>query len=592
MTIPAFEESEIRRYATAKSWQRGEDYYLNGNVRNLALRDTVISAEVEGNHYKPYQIGISFSDKELAKFSCSCPYSREGICKHQVAVLLTCIRNPQSIESRPTIEEILDRLNDIQTQALIQQLVAKKPELIDDVEAISHRLVPPVAETTVDDSSHRPVTINHDQIKSQVRNIIKDSERAYYYGEYIEEDPTTEEIEDLIAEAEEFTKQQDFANAIAMLTAITDACVQDWHLVDEYGVDNDYIAHRLDLAWCDIFLRIQDLSAAEKTDLQVSFEFWCSEWGSYFAMSQTALDRGWDYPPLQQILQGTFVPLWQDETPHYAEKLVLLRLQILHEQNRLTEYLYLADAAGLVAEHLTMLASLDRVSEAMQYAQSKMQTMEEALSFSKALVYEQNARTEALAIAKLGLNLPGNCRHNLAAWMAEIANEMGDTATTIKGKVIAFQEEPSYPKYLKLQEIAAENWKNIKQEVLAALNKSTAWGTKEAKIDIYIYEGYIDKAIAIAEDLSYYERGLVYKVMDAAVKTHPDWVIYNASKRAEGIVNEGKAKNYEYAIKWLERVRQAYQKSDRASEWQDYRTQIMTIYARKRKFISLMQRVV
>lgn len=239
-----------------------------------------------------------------------------------------------------------------------------------------------------------------------------------------------------------------------------------------------------------------------------------------------------------------------------------------------------------------MLVSLDRVSEAMQYAQTKMTTMEQALAFSKALVTEQNAQPEALAIAKRGLNLPGNCRHNLAAWMAEIAEEIGDTVTVIKGRVQAFQEEPSYPKYLKLEELAGANWQNIKQEVLAALAENTAWGAKTAKVNIYIYEGLINKAIPLVENLGYNKQSLVLKVMDAAMQTHPDWIIDNASQRAEAILSEGKAKYYGTTIKWLRRVRQAYIDNDRQSEWNEYRTELVTIHARKRKFMSFMQNIV
>ncbi len=309
-------------------------------------------------------------------------------------------------------------------------------------------------------------------------------------------------------------------------------------------------------------------------------------------MAETVLEQGWDYRPLQQVLQGNPVSLWTAEPPRYATELALLRLQILNEQNKLTEYLYLADATGLVAEYLTMLVSLDRVSEAMQYAQTKMTTMEQALAFSKALVTEQNAQPEALAIAKRGLNLPGNCRHNLAAWMAEIAEEIGDTVTVIKGRVQAFQEEPSYPKYLKLEELAGANWQNIKQEVLAALAENTAWGAKTAKVNIYIYEGLINKAIPLVENLGYNKQSLVLKVMDAAMQTHPDWIIDNASQRAEAILSEGKAKYYGTTIKWLRRVRQAYIDNDRQSEWNEYRTKLVTIHARKRKFMSLMQNIV
>ena len=58
----------------------------------------------------------------------------------------------------------------------------------------------------------------------------------------------------------------------------------------------------------------------------------------------------------------------------------------------------------------------------------------------------------------------------------------------------------------------------------------------------------IDKEIAFVNDASYYRGKLVEKVMDVAIATYPDWVINNASGRAESIMNEGKAKYYDRAV--------------------------------------------
>ncbi|NEO60216.1 MAG: hypothetical protein F6J98_07160 [Moorea sp. SIO4G2] len=88
-----------------------------------------------------------------------------------------------------------------------------------------------------------------------------------------------------------------------MLTAITESCIENWDLVDDYGIDNDDIACELNTAWCETILNT-DISESEKVDLEVNFEYWQNEWGSYFDMARAALDQGWDYPPLKQILQG------------------------------------------------------------------------------------------------------------------------------------------------------------------------------------------------------------------------------------------------------------------------------------------------
>ncbi|AOY79281.1 hypothetical protein BJP36_04485 [Moorena producens JHB] len=52
------------------------------------------------------------------------------------------MHQPELIEQRPSLEEILDRLNDIQTQTLIQELVGNNPQLMDDIEYLADRVAP------------------------------------------------------------------------------------------------------------------------------------------------------------------------------------------------------------------------------------------------------------------------------------------------------------------------------------------------------------------------------------------------------------------------------------------------------------------
>ena len=63
---------------------------------------------------------------------------------------------------------------------------------------------------------------------------------------------------------------------------------------------------------------------------------WQDEWGTKFEMSLEALQQGWDYPPLVQILQGNIPTegLWTGLVPDYAENLTLIRLKLLENQER------------------------------------------------------------------------------------------------------------------------------------------------------------------------------------------------------------------------------------------------------------------
>lgn len=589
MSIPQLSQEMIRRYASGQSWQRGEAYYHDGYVRRVIQRGSAIAAEVEGNDIRPYRVNLSFDNGELDTAYCSCPYDYGGCCKHIVATLLVCLREPERIELRPGLEEILDRLNEVQTQALIQELVANKPELIDDLEHFAERVAPPVViDSSPDTKPQQQITVDANRIRSQVRYILRDCVSHFEYGG--EEDIATEEISSLIQEAQMYTQRGETGNAVAMLTAITEACIENWDLVDDYGVEYCEVAEELNTVWCETILST-DLTEAERVELQSNLEYWRDGWGDYFDLALAALEQGWDYPPLKQVLEGNITSLgaWSGEAPYYADDLALIRLQILARQERFEEYLYLAEAEGQVTLHLTMLVRLDRVAEAMKAAEREMATMEQALALSQALVKEQNAQPEALEIAKRGLTLPGQCQYDLATWTSEIALELDERATATQAKVEAFKAQPSFADYRQLEELAAENWSNIKEELLASLATSTSWGAEKAKVDIYLHEGLIDKAIAVVDRLYYDYHGLIQRVMDAAIETNPDWVISNACRRAESIMDAGKAKYYEEAVEWLKKARNAYLASDRKQEWSDYRTKLMMVHTRKRKLMGLMK---
>ena len=68
---------------------RGEDYYLDGKVKDIERDGDVYSAHVEGT--ETYETSVEVKNGELLFWSCDCPYDR-GICKH-VAALLFAIEN-------------------------------------------------------------------------------------------------------------------------------------------------------------------------------------------------------------------------------------------------------------------------------------------------------------------------------------------------------------------------------------------------------------------------------------------------------------------------------------------------------------------
>lgn len=585
MSIPQISEFTIRRHANAKSFQRGEAYYEAGAVNAVTQRGHLLQADVVGTQAKPYHVNLSFDSSGLTSVNCTCAYDFEGWCKHIVATMLVCARNSENIQQRPTLEQLLERLDHIQTQRLLQELVTEYPPLIEAIDRhVSWMTNPAVQETT---KPLRRSTIDPAPFHFQVRQILRDTVR--YFEEGYEEDPIAEELLSVVQTAVDFSERGEGENAIAILEVITSTCVENWDDVAEYGAENDEIVGELNNAWCEAILSVE-LTPEEKVDIQINLEAWQDEWNADFGMIMEALRQGWDYPPLVQVLQGNITErgAWEEDVPDYADDLALIRLKILERQERYQEYLYLAAAEGQTQQYLTMLGRLGRVEEAIDAAQTQMNSMEEAFALAKTLSV-QGALQQALDIAQSGLNLPGNCQYELGIWTSDLALEWGNSEAALLAIKAAFHVKPCFVDYQKMEELAGENWESLKTDLLIIVRTYGSWGTESAKVDIFLYEELIDDAIAIVSELSSYYSELIHRVMDAAISHNPGWVITNARRRAEKIMDAGKAEYYYYAVEWLKKARNAYLESGKKADWLSYRENLIQTHTRKHKLMGMFK---
>ena len=588
MSIPKLSEAVIRHHANAKSFQRGEEYYQAGAVISLTQRGNLLQSEVEAREIGTYAVRVKFDCNGITYTDCNCAYNFDGWCKHIVATMLMCVRNPGNIQQRPTLEKLLDSLDDLQTQKLVQDLVAENSHLIEDIERHVSLITQPVVEKKATTAkSVRKKTLDTAPLRRQVRNILRDAVR--YWEDGYDDDPISEELLSLVQTAVDFCDRSDPINALAVLKAITSSCVDNWEDVDQYGADNEEIVEELNDAWCEAILSLE-LTPEEKADLQINLEGWQDEWNADFSLALEALHQGWNYPPLLQVLQGDITNLgaWEAEPPDYADDLALVRLKILHREQRYQEYLYLAEAEGQTQEYLTMLARLGRVEEATKAAKTQMSLMEEAFALALTL-REQGASQQALDIAQMGLKLRGNSRYELGTWTSNLAEELGDLEVALASRKTAFAASPSFDDYQTIQDLAGDDWKVIKQDLLEILRTYLDWNKEAAKVDIFLHEGLIEDAINTVTELGSYHADLIHRVMDAAIVQNSDWVITNARKRAEKIMDVGKAEYYKSAVDWLKKVRAAYLESGRKSDWSNYKENLIQQHARKRKLMGLFK---
>ena len=99
---------------------RGEQYFLNGTVANLVIKNHCATATVSGT--RSYRVEIDFSDDEITGMNCTCPYCQdEGYdCKHMVAVILA-LMNPNFKEI--DVKKLVESASDEQRTQFLQKVL-------------------------------------------------------------------------------------------------------------------------------------------------------------------------------------------------------------------------------------------------------------------------------------------------------------------------------------------------------------------------------------------------------------------------------------------------------------------------------------
>jgi hypothetical protein len=100
-TLETLTYDDLKRVCTSKSLARARGYLAR--VRNPARKGQTLTAEVQGSRL--YRVEIDVAPAGITA-QCSCPYNRDGYCKHVGAVLLTWIAAPRSFggASAPALE--------------------------------------------------------------------------------------------------------------------------------------------------------------------------------------------------------------------------------------------------------------------------------------------------------------------------------------------------------------------------------------------------------------------------------------------------------------------------------------------------------
>ena len=590
MSFPSISLKFIQNNTTAQSFERGDNYCRSGAVEQITQRENILRALVNGSEPGAYQVTIPFDAAGITSARCSCPYSFEGWCKHVVATLLVCNHQPELIEIRPSLDELLDRLDLNQTRKIICKLLADRPELVETLDSEINSLVPIAPTRSSKPKKARHTSIDSKIYRRQISDILQGALRGWEEG--YEDDSIVADIGKMVEEAAAFSLVGDGESAILILEGITQGCIDSWDEIDQYSGYSEPVVELLDQAWTEAILTT-DLDAELETELRSKLQYWQQEWDEEFPVCMAALTQGWSYPPLVQVLKGerTEFGAWETTAPPFASRLALIRLEILRRQKRSQEYLYLAKAEGQFLQYWLMLVNVGRMEEAVDSAKAQMTSANDAYVLAK-LLRTEGAIEQALEIAHLGLKFPIARHSDFTQWTSDLAEGLNKPQFALDARVAGFHAGPSFADYLKIQELAGNDWPLLRQELFKTLDQvSSDHLHRQALVDIFLHEGLLDRAIGMVKRITAYYGELIQQVMDGVLLHSPDWVIETSRSYAEDIIDRKRSDIYDQAIQWLKRTKAAYEANDRRTEWREYHQNLIHVHSRKRKLIDLLKRL-
>ena len=598
-TLPTYTEADLRATVGADIFARGRDYYENGMVEALVQRGDTLYASVAGSDDEPYQVTVRFADNQIADAECTCPYDWGGWCKHIVAALLAARKEPDSIEQRAPLPELLAPLTREQLLALVVELAVQQPVWLTTVEswiaqqALTSTIAAGTVATISANTQHKPpatVPLDAKAVQKQVRSALRGVSRV-------------EVADQMLAQVETMLAAGEGRNALTLLDALTDEFIGSLPDPDErYGYDN-YDSDEGDdesygwleavgAVWAEVILSV-DLSQDEADELRDSFAGWAEAaeeqgFDPSFHIAELALTYGWDYAPLQRAMQGEITELgaWEDEAPLGADELAVARLKVLARQGRTDAYLNLALAEGQHYAYVLMLADLGRVAEAVQEGKQALTQTQELLTLAQKLS-QQGATDAAIEIADHALAHGQGEQASVASWLRDLHISHGDLGRALPAAITALAAAPKVAEYQQLKQLAGADWPTVRVQALAALQGKRSYFSNLERAQIFLSEAMWDEAIAAVD--GDYASPEIHQLMPQLYGPRPDWVIRRAGQYAEAIMNAGKADRYSNAVSWLAHVKEAYTSAGRQAEWKAYLAKIRETHQRKYKLMGLLK---
>jgi uncharacterized Zn finger protein len=565
--LPNLTESDIARYCTEQSFERGEDYYYRGAISRPFRQGLTLRAECEGSQYEPYRVTAELDEQGIKSAYCSCPYDWGSYCKHVVALLLTWVRDSEEFTIIPETDELLAGKSREALVEIIKAMLKREPDLLTLLEMPSAASAP--RQTPVDPEVYR-------------RQV------AYAFGrarDWYDVFAVASELESIKDIGDGFARQGDYLNASTVYLALARESLDRYGQIDDEGDVGGVIGECIEaLGRC---ISQAGLEAEERWSwMKDIFELylWDVNFGGIGFMEVVGpallgLCKTEDDAAYLESLVREVMPApggdWGSDWKRKA--LVGFLLELYESQGRDQDFIDLAWEEGFDLAMSRRLFELGRVEEALKVAHEQLSRADDVLDFAQTL-HAAGMADDALSLAEKGLKRDFDM--TLAGWLADRHEERGNLDRALNLHLQRFESHPGMEIYEKVKALAEQlgYWGQIRGRLIATWEQR---GHYRILADVYLLEGEIDQALTLARGGKLYE-GSVEKVAQASEQVRPFDAIELYKWLALYQIDYSNRGAYQVAARHLQRVKHLSSELGEGRAWQDYIADLRAQYPRHR----------
>lgn len=546
---PQLNDNALRDWFDRETISRARPY-ARGALLAQSRSGRTLKALCQGSERDPYRVSITLtSEGGIESGKCSCPVGHA--CKHQAALLLAYLDDPQVFAPAVSLHSILEKRTHAELVALVEKLVARRPEL-------ESLVVPP-------SFGSRPFSVA--ALKKRVAAAFRQGRDD---DDWVSGDAVAAKLEPLTFQAESYADAGHWFDAVATYRAIAEGITEQYEGIEDEGELSALIDEcQYGMARC---LGESSDETARVAALQGIFDVF--EWD---------LDLGGIVEGPVELLSGAataaekrtfanWVREIQADADESARSWLRQRiggviLGLTGEEMDDDERLAFAREMGRTGDAMDLLLQRNRINEAIALARGAAD--HELIALADRLVLAGYA-TDAEAIVKERAG-KGQFLARFVEWRMGRAEARGDHAELAALAESAYRASPSVHSYneLKRRAMAAGTWDTLRPSVFADLGKA---GRHDLLIHIALGEGRIGDAITSLEKAqagpsAWTASALKPNVANAAERDYPQEAIALYVDLARDLIRNKNRSAYQGAIQYLSRVKALYGRMGASDAW-------------------------